>query len=1623
MEREENVQANPDQIENVTSKAFVFSEPNILSPPKAINFEVTSEQSSDQSVIKKNVFTFATPTAVPRPSVQNTPIYKSSISGKEYKPKISRHSYKPAVNVFAQALKDTAMFEQFKKNSRSQVTKTNPENSIICTNVPQSLLTKSAAREYFQMFGNLLKITIRPKKQIITVIYATKKEANVAYCKSGEYLGKKFNVQWSKLCQSPKSPTKKKEFPKNLVSNFLKSPDEEIKSELDAMMNLEYNLHSNYRDNNDGTLVKKNKVLQPKSTLKTTARVEKGSAKSEKLKSDSQISDLLPNATFEELQNIIHQPAYTSEDKYKVLEARDRLIRMRQVKSHTLAAARVMIGTCPDMCPEKERLMRESKRQLALYELQEGNEYKINHMIAVKQYSRSSADQEEPMAHELRPVKSLKMTMSYLLHEIANLCDQPGTNLGEWYHFLWDRTRGIRKDITQQELCCPDSVELVEQCARFHIVCSERLCAEEPSIFDKRINSDNLTKSLQSLKYMYHDLRVNGINCKNEPEFRAYIILLNLNNSNFMWDLQRLPKSIQKSPEVRFALDVYSALDSNDYYKFFKLVRKTTYLNACILLRYFNQVRLKALSVMVKAYCRTASTAYPLYELIDILGFEDENEAVYFCEQIGLNVSKDELHILLNRQNFTMPVLNIKQNRACNVIEYKRTVRELSIGECIAAGEMPEKTYKYHKPHNSFDSSGYLMPDSVNAEDQNKTVTSTLNDPYEYIDEDTIETEEPVTISEKDRNKTETVITVDHTDSFKPVTDTKLNVNAFIPMKSDTTVPFTFKPQMQVKESQINVNVIQKPKVEKQKDTNIFSFTTKQKNIVPNLNKTSESSPSSNAFNNTSITTNVSNIFSKPVESSQYNSVASPFATTTNKSIFSGAAQGNIFTRNLTPSTIFSNTYSNTQSASKSSNVPSTVTAAKDNKIKETKRFSAPMEQAQTETSEQVKTEKLKEQANAKKMQRVNETANEILNTLQTEIVEAYCSELVREEINKINICNTLCKDISNQILNEVTHEICDSILQEEIGNKQKLHEISMRIKNRTFIKYFNIWKCNALKKKQQRKALDSTPVWLQKLSSKQCAKLLYSKDQDLVIQNMCKRRDKQKTTKSYIDLLAPIEVIIYMGIKENLKCLQINMHSNYYWKLVISWPDLHNKPVLWHHKKIMNQYLYPDDYTADPIIKLYQSNQVETLHICIRHFEGLISDHNLIGSDALLFIADAAEDIKFVIKRLMNAVLSRDRLMPIPLVFIVFGDIHRETQDKLVVPILEKLLKAGYLSTYTSMYEKELTEKTILNLIQSTVLWLSINKSPKNPLEMDYLQNIYDICLTEELWLRILDDSPFNEKLSHALKEPKFIIDLHNEAVTHLIDIILDPESFMYTEFAPEFNKFIKNRYMMPCSYEYFDDTWKKEDYKATLEKVMSSFKLPQWKYSWPINDSSTLYQSITNYCQEALLNANSNEVSCNILSHLFFTSDISNVSNFVDVLLYIVKRKAHLIDRDLKVVYNKNHIKHFRTLPWWLKSNLLTEYTIVPNELSMQETEQKNGKENNISEPIIKKRKIHKSLENDFRLEPLAEFCENSQSQVMEVHYISKQIEDRLKAHQQQSSLFEERLKNALFDEVEGT
>lgn len=109
-----------------------------------------------------------------------------------------------------------------------------------------------------------------------------------------------------------------------------------------------------------------------------------------------------------------------------------------------------------------------------------------------------------------------------------------------WVFFAVVRIFKIREricffqDITQQQLCNVEVVALIEKCARFHIYCAERLCEESMMNFDPRINNENLTKCMQTLKHFYYDLGIKGIKCPCEAEFRAYDILLNLNRGGIL---------------------------------------------------------------------------------------------------------------------------------------------------------------------------------------------------------------------------------------------------------------------------------------------------------------------------------------------------------------------------------------------------------------------------------------------------------------------------------------------------------------------------------------------------------------------------------------------------------------------------------------------------------------------------------------------------------------------------------------------------------------------------------------------------------------------------------------------------------------------------------------------------------------------------------------------------------------------------------------------------------------------------------------------------------------------------------------------------------------------------------
>jgi germinal-center associated nuclear protein len=346
-----------------------------------------------------------------------------------------------------------------------------------------------------------------------------------------------------------------------------------------------------------------------------------------------------------------------------------------------------------DMCPEKERYSRETLSLMNKYEF---NNEQVDHRLMVKEYSRSSADQDLPLPNELRPINVLIETMLYLIDEIIpqivfdnNNNNNDNFSVGDWYDFVWNRTRSIRKDIIQQRLLLNDNNTINNNnnnntniiisnndylvknglggviiiCARFHIMCAHRLCEQSSNVFDFKINEENLKNCFQSLRQYYEINNTTTLNeqqqqqsassipSPNEAEFRSYIILLNLNESNILCEIQRWPDYIRNSKHVKFSLKVYFAYNSKNYVRFFRLIKSNDceYLQACILHRYFYKVRSDAFKSIFTAFKDQKERTFPLVRLNELLGFGDQDyqEINDYCGEFGLELDESNTNIIM----------------------------------------------------------------------------------------------------------------------------------------------------------------------------------------------------------------------------------------------------------------------------------------------------------------------------------------------------------------------------------------------------------------------------------------------------------------------------------------------------------------------------------------------------------------------------------------------------------------------------------------------------------------------------------------------------------------------------------------------------------------------------------------------------------------------------------------------------------------------------------------------------------------------------------------------------------------------------------------------------------------
>lgn len=217
--------------------------------------------------------------------------------------------------------------------------------------------------------------------------------------------------------------------------------------------------------------------------------------------------------------------------------------------------------------------------------------------------------------------------------------------------FLRDRTRSIRQDFTFQNERGDVAIDVHERIARYHILATH--LQRETKGFSAQQEVEQLRKVLQSLREFYDDARRQGLAYPNEAEFRAYYILVFLDNPKMLVQTQALSPDVLRSGPVQLALLIHSLASpvqpdniTSSYGRpaaIFDILRLPSIpvLMACVVEIHFRWLRYQGLLRLNAGEGDAEPVPVPLANVIHMFGLNGPEEAEMLCEELTLQRRDD----------------------------------------------------------------------------------------------------------------------------------------------------------------------------------------------------------------------------------------------------------------------------------------------------------------------------------------------------------------------------------------------------------------------------------------------------------------------------------------------------------------------------------------------------------------------------------------------------------------------------------------------------------------------------------------------------------------------------------------------------------------------------------------------------------------------------------------------------------------------------------------------------------------------------------------------------------------------------------------------------------------------
>ncbi|KAI1649678.1 SAC3/GANP/Nin1/mts3/eIF-3 p25 family-domain-containing protein [Daldinia loculata] len=370
-------------------------------------------------------------------------------------------------------------------------------------------------------------------------------------------------------------------------------------------------------------------------------------------------------------------------------------------KRRRLDEALVFKGICEDMCPEWEQVTRIVEHDIRGPEKSrdENGDLVAMPSLMVKRLARSAAGQDAPLPMDVRSVRTLRRTLDYLIDLVSS-----DDLLPQRHSFLWDRTRAIRIDFSFQKYAMTpdeilDQIYCLETITRFHVTSLHLLSQDgfAPTDFSEQQEVEQLSKTLISLMEVYDDCAHQGIECKNEPEFRGYFIVFNAYNPALMERIEGWDVRFGNAEGIKSAIAIVQCIDNirkmqGPLYPetctqlaidaisiFFKLIAHPTvsYTMACFAEIHFNNVRKGILKVIRRSFSRPRFGPKDLTPpvLKQYLHTDTEEEAVEFFKKHGFQFHEDGYAILSQSTEYIDA--RVRHSFSGDIVERKRSGRAL----------------------------------------------------------------------------------------------------------------------------------------------------------------------------------------------------------------------------------------------------------------------------------------------------------------------------------------------------------------------------------------------------------------------------------------------------------------------------------------------------------------------------------------------------------------------------------------------------------------------------------------------------------------------------------------------------------------------------------------------------------------------------------------------------------------------------------------------------------------------------------------------------------------------------------------------------------------------------------